>query len=273
MILHTPNRGHAALFDAALVWCGIFDPDMAGMLRFFAGDGALDPTKVKGARLGILRFLEYPAAMRGLAPKPGMTALDIGSNYRPWPLWMLSSGCEVTVSDLPEQAGELARYGAHDLVKRNAARFHAAAQDATRLEFSDASFDRVTCISVIEHIPDDAAVMRQIGRVLKPGGRAVLTFPVGRDESPDPANPFARAVERCYTRARMERVMVQGSGLTVRNLELHRIEKNVTVASYNRRLWDGAMNVRRTFRRVADFDALRANPLDTGVLVLERDGR
>jgi len=56
----------------------------------------------------------------------------------------------------------------------------AADVDATKLPYKDGSFDLVTSISVIEHVTGtgDTNVMREIERVLKPGGQAVLSFPV-----------------------------------------------------------------------------------------------
>jgi SAM-dependent methyltransferase len=49
--------------------------------------------------------------------------------------------------------------------------------DVTQLEFADASFDAVICNHVLEHVPDDRRAMREIARVLKPGGWAVLQVP------------------------------------------------------------------------------------------------
>lgn len=46
--------------------------------------------------------------------------------------------------------------------------------DATRLDFDDDHFDVVIANHIMEHIPDDKAAIREIYRVLKPGGRAVL---------------------------------------------------------------------------------------------------
>lgn len=50
-------------------------------------------------------------------------------------------------------------------------------EDLTNLSFPDASFDDILCVEVLEHIPDHHAALREMARVLTPGGRAMLTFP------------------------------------------------------------------------------------------------
>jgi SAM-dependent methyltransferase len=49
--------------------------------------------------------------------------------------------------------------------------------DLCRAPFAQHSFDFVLCYHVIEHIPDEAAAVREIFRLLKPGGLAVLQVP------------------------------------------------------------------------------------------------
>ena len=49
--------------------------------------------------------------------------------------------------------------------------------DALGLPFPDATFDRVICAEVLEHVPDDRAAMAEVARVLKPGGTAAVTVP------------------------------------------------------------------------------------------------
>jgi len=49
--------------------------------------------------------------------------------------------------------------------------------DAERLPFRDASFDLVTNIGSLEHYVDPAAGVREMARVLRPGGRALVLVP------------------------------------------------------------------------------------------------
>lgn len=50
--------------------------------------------------------------------------------------------------------------------------------DATQgLNYQDASFDTVSALDVIEHNEDDMSILREMHRVLKPGGHAVITVP------------------------------------------------------------------------------------------------
>lgn len=52
-----------------------------------------------------------------------------------------------------------------------------ARADVRRLPFADSSFDVVTAMDIVEHIDDDKAASCEIFRVLKPGGRLLVTVP------------------------------------------------------------------------------------------------
>jgi len=50
--------------------------------------------------------------------------------------------------------------------------------DVTGIQYPDDTFDAVICNHVLEHIIDDSKAMKELLRVLKPGGWAVLQVPV-----------------------------------------------------------------------------------------------
>lgn len=55
-------------------------------------------------------------------------------------------------------------------------------EDLTNLSFENGRFSSVICMEVLEHIPDYKAALRELARILIPGGRAYLSFPwLGRD--------------------------------------------------------------------------------------------
>lgn len=49
--------------------------------------------------------------------------------------------------------------------------------DITDIPVESASFDAVMCVEVLEHVPDPRAAVKELVRVLRPGGTLVLTAP------------------------------------------------------------------------------------------------
>ena len=71
------------------------------------------------------------------------------------------------------------------------------AADITRLPFDDGSFDSVLCSHVLEHVADEQGALRELRRVLAPGGWAAIMVPVDRSvpetvEDPAVATPQER---------------------------------------------------------------------------------
>lgn len=61
--------------------------------------------------------------------------------------------------------------------------------DIANTKLPDASYDVVIASHVLEHVPDDRAAMRELFRLLKPGGRALLMVPVNVTRSATYENP------------------------------------------------------------------------------------
>jgi SAM-dependent methyltransferase len=68
--------------------------------------------------------------------------------------------------------------------------------DLAALPRPEAAYDAVICSHVLEHVRDDRAAMRELHRVLAPGGWAVLQVPIasraGQTDEEDPAAPVSR---------------------------------------------------------------------------------
>jgi ubiquinone/menaquinone biosynthesis C-methylase UbiE len=79
---------------------------------------------------------------------------------------------EVWGIDLAPTMIELAR--GHAKESPAAARLHFEVADVARLPFPDGHFDRVVSSGSIKHWPDPVAGLRELHRVLAPGGRAVV---------------------------------------------------------------------------------------------------
>lgn len=88
--------------------------------------------------------------------------LDVGAGLKPYAPVYSRYFSECISIDVP--------YSLHDLDVD----FYGPADN---LPFEDATYDCVLCTEVLEHLPDPLAAMREISRVLKPGGHAFVTTP------------------------------------------------------------------------------------------------
>lgn len=78
-------------------------------------------------------------------------------------------------------------------------RFRHIAADS--VPFPDGTFSRILLFQVIEHIADDARLLRELARVLRPGGKVYLTTPNVELTGEDPDHPANPHHFREYTRA------------------------------------------------------------------------
>ncbi len=98
--------------------------------------------------------------------------------------------------------------------------------DVTSLPYPADHFDLVICSHVLEHVPDDRKAMRELCRVLKPGGLAILLVPMSdrpvTDEDPAVTDPDERQRRfgqrdhvRLYGRDYFDRLRAAGFTVTV----------------------------------------------------------
>ncbi len=95
---------------------------------------------------------------------PGMKVLDLATGVGAMAARLAARypGISLVGVDLSEQQLSAAR--------KNHPELSFLRGDATKLPFDDRTFDRVHCSWLLEHVPDPTAVLREVRRVLKPGG-------------------------------------------------------------------------------------------------------
>jgi predicted O-linked N-acetylglucosamine transferase (SPINDLY family)/glycosyltransferase involved in cell wall biosynthesis/SAM-dependent methyltransferase len=100
----------------------------------------------------------------------GSRVLDVGAGtclYRP-----LFAHCDYKTHDFAQYEGVKhgggTGYGNIDYVS-----------DILAIPVPDASFDVILCTEVLEHVPEPIKVLAEIARILRPGGRAFVTAPLG----------------------------------------------------------------------------------------------
>ncbi|WP_171055309.1 MULTISPECIES: class I SAM-dependent methyltransferase [unclassified Nonomuraea] len=112
---------------------------------------------------------------------PGVRVLDLGCGGGRHAFEVLRRGADVTAFDMDqaELDSVAAMFAAMDKAGEvpEGATGETVRGTALDMPFEDGVFDRVIAAEVLEHIPDDMAAMREIFRVLRPGGTAAVTVP------------------------------------------------------------------------------------------------
>lgn len=109
---------------------------------------------------------------------PGLRVLDFGGGSGWLSHWMTQIGCEVVLLDVAPTALEMAR----ELYRRQPALGTKPAPefllfDGRHIDLPDASVDRVVCFDAFHHAPNPDEMIREFGRILRPGGIAAFAEP------------------------------------------------------------------------------------------------
>jgi len=155
--------------------------------------------------------MEY-RILAGWLPGPGRS-LDVACGGGDFAWALALRGDRVVGLDRDREALALAR-----TVRPHVAGVDLVEGDALRLPFRDGSFDLCLCNSSVEHFDDDEAALREMARVLRPGGRLVLTT----DAFPRRLTRLARWLPDRWLKPEL-----RGPGRQARAMEYHRRQHHV----------------------------------------------
>jgi SAM-dependent methyltransferase len=138
-------------------------------------------TKFSDAEMGTRKFFDRIEAHRygkewhipaaaDFAGARGLKVLEIGCGLGTDGAQFARAGADYTGIDLTEASIELAR----KRFELSGLQGEFRVADAEQLDFADGTFDLVYSHGVLHHTPDIEAAVREIHRVLKPGGRAIV---------------------------------------------------------------------------------------------------
>ena len=130
------------------------------------------------------RSAEFAYVWRRLEQPAGARILDVGSPKDLAAMLARHRGYEVVATDILPEAVLLSRRYARvqRLEGQGPGLVHSEVQDGRALPYADGSFDAAYSVSVLEHIPDrgDSAAIRELIRIVRPGGIVVVTVPFDR---------------------------------------------------------------------------------------------
>jgi ubiquinone/menaquinone biosynthesis C-methylase UbiE len=150
---------HAVRSHWAAQPCGTRDIDVENRKRFFA---EIERERYEWEPY-IKRFARFE---RGRGKKVLEIGVGAGTDFINW----VRAGATATGVDLTEQGVTLTR----ERLALEGLTANVEVADAEKLPFDDASFDIVYSYGVLHHTPDTPAAFREVWRVLKPGGTALL---------------------------------------------------------------------------------------------------
>lgn len=122
--------------------------------------------------LNFIRRIEWRGMLEYIDPEEGERILDVACGEGLLSLRIAERGCEVCGTDMSEEFINLAKR----LAKKLGILCEFRVGNAEALPYPDGCFDKVLCSSSLEHFENDVGPLKEMRRVLKPGGSVVLTI-------------------------------------------------------------------------------------------------
>jgi SAM-dependent methyltransferase len=183
-------------------WEPVLAPTALALLDGVAASDADGPAEATGsAEVTGSAAVRGPAGPAGPAGSEGALPriLDIGTGTGLLALAAVRRWPHAHVVGLDGSEGMLAVAAAEAttrLTRAERARLELVAGQASRLPFGDATFDLVLSSFVLQLVPHRPTVLREVLRVLRPGGRlAFVTWLADRDERFAPDEAFEKALD------------------------------------------------------------------------------
>jgi 2-polyprenyl-6-hydroxyphenyl methylase/3-demethylubiquinone-9 3-methyltransferase len=108
----------------------------------------------------------------GICPLPGLKAVDVGCGGGILAEAMAQRGAQVLGIDLAEKPLEVAKL--HQLESGVPARYELIAAEALAGR-EPAAYDLVTCMEMLEHVPDPASIVKSCAALVRPGGHVFFS--------------------------------------------------------------------------------------------------
>lgn len=184
---HVDHLCHMNLFQfLRLLFAGPTPQQMAAQLRKPNGFMA----RRMGKRMNAVNRSLYEGAWKVLDLRDGMCVLEIGFGNGLFfgDLARLAKNLGLHGLDFSQEMVEQATAQNKDLIA--AGTLTLAHGPSDRMPFADASFDRIFCINVVYFWDDPAAHLRELRRVLKPGGSFTAVLRTRSSMERLPFTPF-----------------------------------------------------------------------------------